>query len=187
MNTIVKQVNSVIILGLILCLVSGCASTKGSINEIAAPVNNDNITKYGGLVVQVIADTKTGSEPKLIVDEAASRIKDRIVNGIKKEAPHRFTEINAAVPGPQTILSNIRIKNFEEGNAFARFMMAGLGQMHIDADVDLSDYKTHEALGKYEVTKTFAWGGLYGASQKITDIEEGFSDAVIETILRVSK
>jgi hypothetical protein len=179
MNKIVKHVDFVIILGLSICLVSGCASTKGSINEISASINNEKITKYSGLVVQVIGDTKTSSEPKLIVDEAAGRI--------KKEAPLRFTEINAAAPGPQTILSNIRIKNFDEGNAFARFMMAGLGQMHIDADVDLSDYKTHETLGKFEVTKTFAWGGLYGASQKIVDIEEGFSDAVTEGILRVSK
>lgn len=41
-------------------------------------------------------------------------------------------------------------------------LLSGLGQMHIDADVTLSDLATQEILAKYEVTKTFGWGGLYG-------------------------
>jgi hypothetical protein len=48
-------------------------------------------------------------------------------------------------------------------------MLAGLGQIHIDTDVILSDVGREEPFAVYAVTKTFAWGGLYGASTRITD------------------
>jgi hypothetical protein len=43
-------------------------------------------------------------------------------------------------------------------------MLAGLGQIHIDADVILREYEKNESLAKYEVKKTFAWGGIYGGA-----------------------
>lgn len=70
-----------------------------------------------------------------------------------------------------------------EPNRFARFMLAGLGQMHIDAHVVLQDQATQNTLGRYEVTKTFAWGGIYGAVTRIDDVEEGFANAVAALIL----
>ena len=39
-------------------------------------------------------------------------------------------------------------------------------------------------LGEYEVKKTFAWGGIYGASTKIEDVEAGFAEGVADLILR---
>jgi len=72
----------------------------------------------------------------------------------------------------------VYIKRYDEGNAFARVMLAGLGQMHIDATVTLKDMETKEQLAKYDVNKTFAWGGIYGGVTRITDLEDGFGKAV---------
>jgi hypothetical protein len=32
------------------------------------------------------------------------------------------------------------------------------------------------------VTKTFAWGGIYGAAKDIEDVEEGFAEAVAQIL-----
>jgi hypothetical protein len=61
-------------------------------------------------------------------------------------------------------------------------MLAGLGQMHIDADVVLTEPSTKEQLAKYDVTKTFAWGGMYGGFTGIKDVEDGFAKAVASAI-----
>jgi hypothetical protein len=62
-------------------------------------------------------------------------------------------------------------------------MLAGLGQMRIAADVTLEDRARGVSLGTYDVSKTFAWGGVYGAATKLADIEEGFADAVVAVVL----
>ena len=74
------------------------------------------------------------------------------------------------------------IRKYEEGNAFARAMLAGLGKMHIDADVMLTDPVSNEQMAVYDVTKGFAWGGIYGAATGIRDIEDGFAKAVAAAI-----
>lgn len=66
-------------------------------------------------------------------------------------------------------------------------MLAGLGQMHIDADVALIDPATDEQVAKYDVTKTFAWGGMYGGFTGIKDIEDGFAKAVASAIAERKK
>jgi hypothetical protein len=77
----------------------------------------------------------------------------------------------------------VTIKTYDKGNAFARAMLAGLGQMmHIDADVVLKDPRSGATFGTYDVDKTFAWGGVYGASTRIEDIEDGFAQSVAAAI-----
>ena len=72
---------------------------------------------------------------------------------------------------------------YDEGSAFARAMLAGLGQIQIDGKVSLRDRAQDALLGEYEVNKTFAWGGVYGASTTIRDVEEGFAQGVATLIL----
>jgi hypothetical protein len=62
-------------------------------------------------------------------------------------------------------------------------MLAGLGQIHIDGNVVLQDQATGDTLGQYEVTKTFAWGGIYGVATRMDDVEEGFAGAVAALLL----
>jgi hypothetical protein len=75
------------------------------------------------------------------------------------------------------------IKRYEAGNAFMRAMLVGLGQIHIDADVNLTNRETKESIATYEVTKTFAWGGAYGGFTDVKDVEGGFAKAVAASIL----
>jgi Domain of unknown function (DUF4410) len=165
-------------------LVSGCAGTKGSISTISAPTEAIKLANYNELVVHVSMKDGATEQPKLIGEEAAERIKHHIVSGVKQEAAGRFREVNLPNPGAGSLTAMVVITNYDEGNAFARFMLAGLGQMHIDGEVMLSDFSSKVMLAKYEVSKTFAWGGVYGASKGITDIEKPFAEAVVEAILR---
>ena len=57
-------------------------------------------------------------------------------------------------------------------------MLAGLGQIHIDAGVKVVDAATNAVLSDFQIAKTFAWGGLYGASTSMADIERTFGDGV---------
>ena len=70
---------------------------------------------------------------------------------------------------------------FDRGNAVARFILIGLGQIHIDADVLLM--KTDgTVVGKYKVKKTFALGGVLGAVTRVEEVEDGFARSVAEVV-----
>jgi hypothetical protein len=156
-----------------LLLVGGCASTKGSYTLASSPKFEEQAAKYSNLKVDLNSNSNVslGSGDK-------ERILNLIVKNVPAECPNRFRNVNASDTDQQTLYAVVNITRYDEGNAFARAMLAGLGQMHIDATVTLSDYQTKEELSKYEVTKTFAWGGLYGGFTDIKSVEEGFAKAV---------
>jgi hypothetical protein len=54
-----------------------------------------------------------------------------------------------------------------------------LGQIHIDATVRLIDATSGNVTASYDVSKTFAWGGMYGGSTRIQDVEVGFAKSVV--------
>jgi len=47
----------------------------------------------------------------------------------------------------------------------------------------LIDSLANEPLCKFEATKTFAWGGIYGATTSIETVQEGFAKAVADGIV----
>jgi hypothetical protein len=61
-------------------------------------------------------------------------------------------------------------------------MLAGLGQIHIEADVSMIDTQGGATLGTWQVSKTFAFGGLYGGTTNIRDVERGFARSVAEVM-----
>jgi hypothetical protein len=138
---------------------------------------DEQAAKYANLKVDLNcrSDVSLSSSDK-------ERILDLIVKNIPTECPNQFRNVNASEVDQQTLHAVVNITRYDEGNAFARAMLAGLGQMHIDATVTLSDYQTNEEFAKYEVTKTFAWGGVYGAVTGIKDIQDGFAKAVAASI-----
>lgn len=73
---------------------------------------------------------------------------------------------------------NLQLSRYQKGNAFARAMLAGLGQIHIAGKVRLYQMPSHELVAEFDLAKTFAWGGIYGASTSIDDIENTFADGV---------
>lgn len=76
----------------------------------------------------------------------------------------------------------LMVTRYEKGNAFARAMLAGLGQIHIDGDVALYLLPEHTKVGEFHMTKTFAWGGVYGGATSMEDIETTFADGVAAAV-----
>lgn len=157
-------------------LASGCASTAGSFRTLN-PATADTMAHYSKLGVRVDA----GSGVPLN-DSDKERIRDMIMRNLDSELQGRFKLMHGSDDDGGGLEADVLIKRYDEGNAFARMMLAGLGAMHIDADVTLVDRKSNDAVARYEVTKTFAWGGAYGGGTSIRDIEDGFAKAVATAI-----
>lgn len=160
-----------------LCL-AGCASSKGSVGPVATIKEDISLTKYENVLIEV-----QNNENVQITTSDKERILMQIIAAIKKDYPARFKRINEGSADPVTLKAIVNITRYDKGNAFARAMLAGLGQMKIAADVTLIDCVSSESLCKYEATKTFAWGGMYGAVTSMETIEGGFAKAVAEGIV----
>ena len=125
----------------------------------------------------------------------------RVVAFVKQElerrAPGRFVFVKDAKktstaattsgePAPETektVRLHILFTEYDEGDALARFMIAGAGQIRIGTAVKLRDQATDELLGEYEVSKQFAFGGIYGASTDVADVEEGLAKGIVEILV----
>ena len=171
--------NVIFLLSLVLItLMAGCASTGGSHKLVTAPMSSTQAGKYTALMVSVQA------APNVALSQSDSfRMTKLIVEDVKSDASNRFKGINPLVPNSTTLEASVVIKRYDEGDAFYRLMLMGLGQIHIDAEVALVDSATKNKLAQYEVTKTFAWGGYFGALIGIKDVEVGFCKAVADSIL----
>jgi hypothetical protein len=171
--------NVTFLLSLVLItLAAGCASTGGSHKLVTTPLKSTQADKYTDLMVSVQA------APHITLGQSDSfRMTNLIAEDVKSDAPNRFKDINPLVPNSTTLQASVVIKRYDEGNAFYRLMLMGLGQIHIDADVMLLDSATKNQLAQYEVTKTFALGGYFGVLIGIKDVEAGFCKAVADSIL----
>jgi Domain of unknown function (DUF4410) len=76
----------------------------------------------------------------------------------------------------------LHVTRYDRGNAFARFMMAGLGQIHIEGKIDVYQLPARTLVGEFDLKKTFAWGAFYGAFTSMEDIENTFADGVAAAV-----
>jgi hypothetical protein len=111
--------------------VSACAHSPGSYNPVI-PLKDGVLSQY----TSVIIEASNRNEVPLTAND-----RDRIVNKIvrKVQVTNRFKEINVSTAAPSRLKVNVEVTNYDEGNAFLRFMLAGLGQIHIDGQVTLID------------------------------------------------
>jgi hypothetical protein len=164
-------------------MASACAdsATAPTVVQAIAPEK-----KSGARVSDVTAEAMPGV---VMTQYDFDRITSRVKSEIARAVPGALVEI-ATTADPPREGSNIKIKlvftRYDGGSAFARLMLAGLGQIHIDADVIFLDGGTGEAIAKYQVSKDFSFGGIYGGVTKIEDVEVGFAKSVAE-ILRDNK
>ena len=149
-------------------LVAGCASTSPG-TRVIEPIEAD-LSAYEHVFVTVSAASEVSLD-----DSARERIRDHIVKSLNESQADWAT---AAEGAPLRL--EVTITRYEAGDAFARAMLAGLGQMHIDGVAVVSESDTGARLGSYEASKKFAGGGLYGASVTIDDIEESFAESIAE-------
>jgi hypothetical protein len=169
---------AVVLVALVALGTAGCAGTAGSVKSLAEAATAPDLVRFTKLSVEVLPRkdvSLTGADRERIVNVIRARIKER--------AATRFAQLDATPADAQTLHVSIGLTRYDEGSAFARFMLAGLGQIHIDGEVALVEASTRTILGTYEVTKTFAWGGIYGGATTIKDVEIGFADAVADLVL----
>jgi hypothetical protein len=75
----------------------------------------------------------------------------------------------------------INYTTYDEGNRFARFMLAGLGGIKIHSDVVVKTATSDDAISRAEVGKTFRWGGIYGGITDMTEVEKWFAEEIAKT------
>ncbi|MDB5408844.1 MAG: hypothetical protein JWL84_3756 [Rhodospirillales bacterium] len=127
-----------------------------------------------------LADVSAEAKPGVVMTQLDF---DRIAQRVKAEVAAKTVaapEGANATDGSRLVKLRLVFTNYDEGNRFARFMLVGLGQIHIDADVVLVDATSGATLGQYRVSKQFAFGGLYGGATSIEDVEKGFAKSVAE-------
>jgi Domain of unknown function (DUF4410) len=170
-RSIMRKMSSV--LSLIICaaaiaLTTGCATTlpKPTFTKPIAP--SSQISAKDGANVKIEA----GAGVTMLESE-----KVRVAEKIKQHVDIRKIT-NKPSASAKTYEIRLVITKYEKGNMLARLMLAGLGQIHIDADVAVFEMSGQIPVGNFSLSKTFAWGGIYGVTTDMEDIETVFADGV---------
>jgi len=101
---------------------------------------------------------------------------------------HHLIETNLKTNGfrvdlaPSAYRMTVTVTRFDEGNAFARMALIGLGQIHLDGTVAIAD-ANGKPVGEYKVAKTFAGGGVVGAVTTTENVESGFAKSVVAALV----
>jgi hypothetical protein len=164
------SVKVLVLLG--VTLAAGCASTAPK-----AEYSKDLTSQY-----RIDAD----DHPRVNVNaadgvELADADKQRIAQLITSDLDTMRLH-NVANNDPKNCVVEVTITRYQKGNAFARAMLAGLGQIHIDAHVTIVVGANNEKLADFTLAKTFAWGGIYGAATSMQDIEKTFASGVAASL-----
>jgi hypothetical protein len=180
MKTMKVMTHSRVLLAVLGALsLSACAHSAGSYEPLQALKQGMTLSPYENLVLSATNDS---SVPMTAPD------RERLVNKIVRrvQVTGKYKSVNDNSPQPNTLAATLVVTNYDEGNAFLRFLLAGLGQIHIDGTLMLEN-SARESLTTYVVNKTFAWGGIYGGTTTIEAVEEGFAEAVAEILLEKNK
>jgi len=165
----------VILAGALLCsalVFSGCASSAPSAAFVQPiPVSARVGDKDS---VQASVTAVAGVE---ILDVEKTRLAQRVEERIAAKKG-----LNAAAHDPKSYAVELELTRYQKGNAFARAMLAGLGQIHIDGTVKLLELPERRQVGQFTIKKTFAWGGIYGGAVTMEDIERTFADGVAAAV-----
>ena len=69
-----------------------------------------------------------------------------------------------------------------EPHSFQVVLLAGLGQIHLEGTISVYQMPADTLVEEFDMQKTFAWGGIYGASTSIEEIEDTFAYGVAATV-----
>jgi type IV secretory pathway protease TraF len=146
----------------------GCATS------VSAPVAVQALSASAPLH---ISDISADAAPDVQVGEGdLGMITQKVRAYIQAEAPTVMSDAGASA-----YMMKIHVTRFERGNAFARAMLAGLGQIHIEGTIDLVD-ASGKKLAEYKVSKDFALGGIAGGTTTVDDVEDGFAKSIAEIV-----
>ena len=153
-------------------VLAACANTPGNIRPAttAAPVADVRFKPTDSVRVRV-----TSASDVSMADYEKQRVESRVREKIDALKVKTEKSGDAA-----TYRVDVQVTKYEKGNAFARALLAGLGAMQIEATVRIYTLPAEKLLAEFTVDKTFAWGGIYGASTSMEDVEQGFAQAIGE-------
>lgn len=172
MVSVTARRSLVLLASLTVFVLAGCATTVPK-PEFSNHVASSLKIRPGD---QVKVDVNASQGVKILPYQEqrfAEEIKQKIEE-MRKANPPAQTPVNYAV--------DVHLTRYQKGSKFERLMLAGLGQIHIDGDVDVFSLPQHKLLEAFAMKKTFAWGGVYGATTSIEDIENTFAAGVAQTV-----
>jgi hypothetical protein len=154
---------------------SGCAGSAPTA-EFKKPISDiHRLCLSDEATVKLVA-----ADGVVLNDVNRQRLESRLLQTINEKKK----TVQCKTADKRAFVLNSKITNYDEGNAFARFMLAGLGQIHIDGDFVLNLLPSgNESVAEFTVQKTFACGGAYGGSTRIEDVEPAFAEAVADAIV----
>ena len=158
-------------------LLVGCATTSPGARFKEALAKDQHVDANDVVFVKIEADKG------IVIEEFE---KQRLARGIQDKVDVlKMNNTNAA--DPRKFELAVLVTRYDKGDAFARAMMPGLGRIHIDGRVSMFALPMYERVADFDIDKTFAWGGLYGAATSIEDVEKGFAEGVAEAVTKVKQ
>ena len=154
-----------------LFLIAACGTTTLNLKSTEYVVD---LSQYKSITIQ----TST-AQSVAVPEPSQSRIKGLIKSEILACCRERFENISLGDPGANDLLLNVKFTIYEEGNRFARFMLAGLGSMQLHADIEIKHAATGKLIYGGDAGKTFAWGGIYGAVTGMDELELGLAKEIV--------
>lgn len=150
---------------------AGCATSVSAPTPVQALSADQRVALH---LSDISADAANGVE---MGDTDFDTVCQKVRAYVQTEAP----SVLADPAGGPAYKMKIHVTRFDRGNAFARFMLIGLGQIRIEATVDLVD-AGGATVAEYKVAKDFALGGVAGATTSVSDVEDGFAKSIAEIV-----
>ncbi len=84
---------------------------------------------------------------------------------------------------PDAYNMTVNITKYDKGNAFARFMLIGLGQMYLDGDIEIQQGNPPDLVRQGQFKKNYCVGGIVGGlatmeKDMLPKVSESVSDAL---------
>lgn len=166
----------VLLAAISLLLLSSCASTSPDNAKFT-----ETLSKEQYLDANDTASVKVEVNNNVIIEEHEKQRLARVL--IKEINEQKIHNVDSA--DKREFELYVFMTRYDKGNAFARAMLAGLGQIHIDAKVSMFLLPERKKIAEFDIDKTFAWGGLYGGFTSIESVEEGFAKGVAEAVTNI--
>lgn len=157
----------VVVLTVVIAALQSACATTATAPKFIEPIATD-LSRYSSVSLRVAGDAAVG---------ASAAARESIAYKVGRALTESRSGWLVAESGGELDLQ-IELTRYDAGDAAARALQAGLGQIHIDGRVTVTDAATGVRLGVYDVSKTFAWGGIYGAEVTVYDIEDTFAVSV---------
>ena len=158
-------------------LLAACAGSTGAYRRVGA-----DGAKLAALRAERMAVEVDAARGVPVTEAERQRIAVLVARYLPEDCP---AAPPVAADGPADVIARILITRYDKGNAFARAMLIGLGQIHIEGRLTLEEARSGRALARYDLSKTFAWGGFYGGFTRMEDVEHGFARAAVAAICEI--